>query len=344
MNEVQSVSSPPSPDRYQIASWILVAIALVLVLTLHLLTSLLAGLFVYTVVHATAPLLRPMGVGFRPGKVVMLVLVFSLVSVLVALGVFGLFHFLTNSSTGLPELMQKMADIIATARIHTPGWIQGYLPENGKEIESQLATWLRANAGFLQRLGEDFGRVVLRIVFGMIIGGFIAVGEVITTGKPRPLAAALLERARRFSKSFRQVVFAQIRISAINTVLTAIYLAAVLPAFGIHLPLLKTVIAVTFLVGLLPVIGNLISNSIIVIVSLSLSLYVAVASLAFLVVIHKLEYFLNAKIIGGHIHARIWEILLAMLVMEAAFGMQGLIAAPIYYAYIKDELVDRQLI
>jgi len=37
-------------------------------------------------------------------------------------------------------------------------------------------------------------------------------------------------------------------------------------------------------------------------------------------------------------------LLLAMLVMEAAFGMAGLVAAPIYYAYLKDELVGRQLI
>ena len=38
---------------------------------------------------------------------------------------------------------------------------------------------------------------------------------------------------------------------------------------GIHLPLIKTMIAITFLVGLLPVIGNLISNTVIVVVSLS---------------------------------------------------------------------------
>jgi hypothetical protein len=33
-----------------------------------------------------------------------------------------------------------------------------------------------------------------------------------------------------------------------------------------------------------------------------------------------------------------------MLVMEAAFGMAGLVAAPIYYAYLKDELVSRGLV
>jgi predicted PurR-regulated permease PerM len=33
-----------------------------------------------------------------------------------------------------------------------------------------------------------------------------------------------------------------------------------------------------------------------------------------------------------------------MLVMEAAFGPSGLIVAPIYYAYIKNELSARGLI
>ena len=103
-------------------------------------------------------------------------------------------------------------------------------------------------------------------------------------------------------------------------------------------------IAVTFVVGLLPVLGNLISNTIIVVISFSISSVAAIGSLIFLVAIHKLEYFANARIIGSRIHARAWELLLAMLVMDAAFGVPGVIAAPIYYAYMKDELADRGLI
>jgi predicted PurR-regulated permease PerM len=66
--------------------------------------------------------------------------------------------------------------------------------------------------------------------------------------------------------------------------------------------------------------------------------------LIFLVVIHKVEYFLNARIVGTRIQARAWELLLAMLVLEVAFGMAGLIAAPVYYAYIKKELSEAGLI
>jgi predicted PurR-regulated permease PerM len=130
----------------------------------------------------------------------------------------------------------------------------------------------------------------------------------------------------------------------LNAALTGVYLILVLPAFGLHLPFTKTMVLVTFIVGLLPVLGNLISNTIIVIISLSNSLVVAAASLGFLIVIHKLEYFVNARIIGGQIKARAWELLIAMVVMEAAFGMQGVIAAPIFYAYLKKELSDRELI
>ncbi len=60
--------------------------------------------------------------------------------------------------------------------------------------------------------------------------------------------------------------------------------------------------------------------------------------------IHKLEYFLNAKIVGGRIGASAWETLLAILVMEAAFGIPGVVLAPVVYAWAKSELVRRGLV
>jgi predicted PurR-regulated permease PerM len=83
---------------------------------------------------------------------------------------------------------------------------------------------------------------------------------------------------------------------------------------------------------------------VIVVISLSKGIYVAAGSLGFLVFIHKLEYFVNARIIGGQIKAHAWELLIAMLVMESAFGIRGVIAAPVFYAYIKRELFDQELL
>jgi predicted PurR-regulated permease PerM len=195
-----------------------------------------------------------------------------------------------------------------------------------------------------QVAGTDLGRVLAHILIGMVIGGLLSLETARSRESGGPLVDEIARLALRLNNAFRRVVFAQIWISTINTGLTALYLAIVLPLFGIHLPFTKTLIVLTFVIGLLPIIGNLISNTVIFIVSLSHSLVVAMAALAYLIVIHKLEYFLNARIIGSQIRAKAWEILLALLVLEAAFGIPGLVAAPIYYAFLKDELDEKGLL
>ncbi|MGH8459482.1 MAG: hypothetical protein ACRESV_09035, partial [Nevskiales bacterium] len=189
--------------------------------------------------------------------------------------------------------------------------------------------------------GAEAGRAVVLVLIGMVMGAMIALRGWQST-ELGPLGQALAERVARLSASFSRIVFAQVRISLVNTFFTLLYLAVVLPLLGIHIPLTKTLVVLTFVCGLLPIVGNLISNTVITIVSLSHSLELAAASLGYLVLIHKLEYFLNARIIGGRIHAQAWELLLAMLMMEAAFGIPGLVAGPMYYAYLKDELKAKE--
>jgi predicted PurR-regulated permease PerM len=211
-------------------------------------------------------------------------------------------------------------------------------------FKEQATAWLRTHADELQVVGKEAGRVTAHVLIGMIVGGMIALRDAIKDEHYKPFARAMAQRAWLFSDSFRRVVFAQVRIAAINAFFTGVYLAVILPLLGIQLPLVKTMIAITFVVGLIPVVGNLISNTVIVIVSLSQSLGVAIGSLAYLVVIHKFEYFLNARIVGGQIRANAWELLITMVLMEAIFGLAGIVAAPIYYAYIKSELRAHNLV
>lgn len=336
--------------KFDIISCILMAVGLFLILKLGLIAALLAGILVYELVHVVAHhiLVSQMRFGRltqKTSKTIALLILAVIATVLITLGVTGLAAYLGEQSRNVVELMRKMADIVETARNHIPDWTHQYIPATAQEWQTAASDWLRDHAGAMQRIGEGFGRLITYILIGAIIGGLAALGEATAkTDTMPPLKRALNERAIRLGDAFRNVVFAQIRISALNTFLTSIYLAVVLPLLGVELPLVKTMIAVTFVAGLLPVVGNLISNTVIVIVSLSVSPYVALGSLAFLVIIHKLEYFVNARIIGGQIDARAWELLFVMLVMEAAFGIPGLVAAPIFYAYLKDELKARQLI
>lgn len=339
-NGTAFVDKPSGPE---IAAWIIAAMTLILIVKLHLLPALLAGLLVYELVHIPAPFLQRRLSGDRAKLVGVAVLTATVVG-LVTLGIVATVAFLRSEAGSLAALLKKAAEILEEARAALPPAVVERLPATTDELTQLSARWLRENAAAVGLVGKEAGRAIVHILIGMVIGAIISLHEAHPLDDFRPLARALVERAARVGEAFRRVVFAQVRIAAINTLFTSIYLALVLPFFDVKLPLTKTLIAATFLAGLLPVIGNVISNTIIFIVSLSQSIYVALASLIFLIAIHKLEYFLNARIVGAQIRARAWELLLAMLLMEAAFGIAGLIAAPIYYAYLKDELRDRGLV
>ncbi len=326
------------PAKYWIAAFTLAALSLFLILPLGLLSSLLAGLLVYQLVEFGVRPLARLGILPSVARIMLLVLIVGTVVGGIGFGVVALISRMTAGPDSLVALLHKIADVLDTARSHLPAWLHDYLPYGLDEWRALASSWLRENARHLSVVGRDLGLLVAHIVVGMIIGGMVAITGG-TTGRPmKPLAAAFNERVKCLIGAFRRIVFSQVRISALNTALTGLFLAFVLPAFGSPLPLVKTLIVITFIVGLLPVIGNLISNTIIFLIALSVSPFAAGGALIFLILIHKLEYFVNAHIMGTQIRSHAWELLVAMLVMEAAFGVQGLIAAPIYYSYIKDEL------
>jgi predicted PurR-regulated permease PerM len=329
--------------RLTAAGHFLTAAALCLVLALHLLPALLAGLLVYALVNALAPGLQRHLPGARAHWLVVALLAAVVVGIL-TLAIAAVIAFL-NTEHGNPALLfERMTPLIERARTQLPTIIVDRLPDDSEEMRTAVMEWLRMHAAQLQLAGKQTVRVIVQLLVGIVLGAMLAFYSARTRPAGGPLTVVLNARCAHFVIAFRDVVFAQIKISALNTLLTGIFLLIVLPLFGVHLPLAKTLLVTTFVVGLLPVIGNLISNTLIFVVALSISLWVAVAALAFLIVIHKLEYFLSARIIGTQIQARAWELLIAMLFMETVFGISGLVAAPIYYAYLKRELAGARLI
>jgi predicted PurR-regulated permease PerM len=339
-----NIAVAQSVKRADIVAWGLSALALGFTLKLQLLPALLAGLLVFELVNVLTPWLRVGALGRDGPRLLAVTLIATVVvAALVAAGI-GLAAFLRNSGESLPILMQRMAQIVEDARAHLPAEWLAHVPEDADTLQRTLVDWLRSNSGSLPLAGRDFGRTLVHVLMGMIIGALLSLQRAARPMDRRPLSERITRQAERLASAFRRVVFAQFWISAINTFVTWLYLGVALPLFGVDLPLVKSLVAITFIAGLLPIIGNLISNTAIIIVSLSQGLPVSVASFVYLVVIHKLEYFLNARIIGAQVNAHAWELLIAMLVMEAAFGIPGLIAAPIYYAYFKEELHDKGLV
>jgi predicted PurR-regulated permease PerM len=327
---------------FVIGAWLVAAFLLWFVLHVKLLPALLAGLLVFELVHLLT--LRLTFVRERRARILAVAFIAMVVVGLLTLMIIGAVLFFRSDSGGYVLLLKKSAEVIQSWRHLIPEWMAQSVPVDADALKSRVVAWLQEHVAAVQTAGREATQILVRIVIGMVVGALVALRQAVPSDGYRPLALALANRAQRFGEAFRRIIFAQVRIAAVNAVLTALYLALILPLLGIHLPLVKTMIFITFVAGLIPVVGNVISNVVVVIVSLSISPYVAAGSLLYLVAIHKLEYFLNARMIGTQIEARAWELLLAMLVMEAAFGIAGLIAAPIYYAYLKDELSARRWI
>jgi len=240
------------------------------------------------------------------------------------------------------ELLDYTARTVLELRSKLPVEIAVYLPEGAAEIQRVIANYLRAQAGSLAVAGRAWLHGILFSYVGLIVGSLAAVSH--APLRRMPLAEQLHQRVQTFGEAFGQIVAAQFWIAAFNTLLTAIFLLFVMPLWGAHLPYTPALITLTFLAGLVPIVGNLVCNSVITLVGLSVSPVTAAACLIFLIVIHKAEYVINAKVVGARTQMSVWELLAVMFVAEAVFGPAGLVAAPLYYAYLKKELQAASLV
>lgn len=330
---------------YNIAAWIIAGLLLIVVVKFRLLSAIFAGFLSYELVALLFHKLRLQRLAGKWAKLVAVGLMAAIIAGLLIIATILAVGAINNGLHALPAMAVTIADGLESSRDLMPPILAEVLPQNLEELKAASANWLRAHVSDLQIVGAETLRALTHILIGIVLGAILSLHEAVprNLGGP-PLAVALLDQIDRFGDAFRRVVFAQVRIAAINAFLTWIYLGVALPMMGIDMPYVNVLIGVTFVTGLLPVVGNVLSNTVIVMVSLSKSFMLAVGSLGFLVAIHTLEHFLNAHIIGTQIRSRAWELLIAMLVMEAIFGFRGLIAAPVFYAYVKGELTNRGMI
>ncbi len=318
------------------------------VLMQHLVSALIVGLTLYLILDRVSERFQGrMSHGVvRP---LALLVVTAATGAIVTAAIALVMTLIRSGSATVPEMMEQMADILGSVQLWLGGLGRQFIPDvmtDAEDFKLTVMGWLKTHAKTLRAGGLWLGIGLLHVIMGSLLAILVFFRHITHQEEASrgPLARHLAEKVDRFAHAFSRIAIAQIKISAVNTTLTGLYLLVVLPAFDIRIPFGTTLVVLTFLCGLIPVLGNLISNTVITILSLGISIGTAVASLAFLVVIHKLEYLINSKIVGGETDSQAWEILLAIIIGEAAFGISGVIVAPIVYAFVKRELVDRKLV
>ncbi|TCM69962.1 putative PurR-regulated permease PerM [Acinetobacter calcoaceticus] len=333
-------------DRQSIiASYILMLLFLVTLIPLRLLACFFAGFVTYEIINSLGNYLEKYIGGQRARLSISIVLSIIVVTFL-GVAISSLVSFVLYDLQGARgALMSHRVDLaLQRLQLEIVQYIPSFIPYSLTEIKDHIFMLLKDNVSTLKHTGTDLLHNFATMIIGMIVAILVSLSQLNPTAHRPVFLRAIMQRINNLSTSFKNVVFAQIKISSINTLLFMVFAHAILPLFDVHLPFAKTLTILTFLFGLIPIVGNLVSNTLITLAGMTISMAVAVTSLSYLILIHKLEYFINAQIIGTKIRAKSWEVLLAMLACESIFGLGGLIVAPIFYAYLKLELKEAELI
>jgi predicted PurR-regulated permease PerM len=313
--------------RVRLAAYLIFASIAAAAVALHTGPLLLAGLFSYMILELTDRWLAA-----RLSKAVSrwLALLIFLVTASGLAWVFG--SFIKQTFAKAPEILNSALPQVEalTQRLGVD------LPfEDLRGLREVFRTFLMGNARAITTASGHMSKVLLLVLAGVVVAVLKFMSDPPAAAGPslyEDLRREFNARARLYMSGFERILGAQVVIALINTLLTLAFLIAIdMP----HIPFLALA---TFVFGVLPIIGNLISNTIIVGTALTVSPQLALMTLAFLVVIHKAEYFLNSRIVGGSLRTPMWQTLIAIVLGELVMGLAGVILAPTVLYYIREEL------
>jgi predicted PurR-regulated permease PerM len=305
-------------------SYAIMALLLALVGMLHLATLALTTLFGYFA-------LRQLSFG-RSKALGVTIYIIAVTAI-----AYGLFYFSKKAYKTLPEI----ADTTIPAVVNFAEKQQIELPfTDYASLKTLALSEVKDKVANVGRYARAAAFQLAMLIIGLVVAVSLFVSakweayddpDVVKDSLYSTVVRELSIRFQTFYSSFARVIGAQITISFINTGLTAIFL------IRNEYHYIMVIMVITFLFGLLPIIGNIMSNTLIVGVGFTVSPKVALFALIFLVVIHKLEYFLNSKIVGDRIKNPMWLTLVGLVLGEKLMGIPGMILAPVVLYYIKVE-------
>ena len=311
-------------------------------------TGLIAGLVVFAMSRFTRRCisrvcepyaLRVKSVGlkvlFRWLPTILTTLIVATAVILIAFGLATAVKFTiqTMAAQG-PQLIEEAIRSLNSVTRSLPDDIREKIPGNSTDLFRMMRAATGDMTGYVRNFGGASFMIFIQLVFALILGLSCAL-ITSTVNHSKPLAYAWLGAMEQYIRCFTLLMGAQVYVSIWNSFCTAIFIYGILPAFDVVLPFRDLLLMFTAVASLIPAAGNILANTLILVLTIRYGPFVAAGSVLYLFVIHKLEYFVNGYIIGRNIRASVPEMLIAIILGETAFGLPGLITAPVTYAFLK---------
>jgi predicted PurR-regulated permease PerM len=233
-----------SGQTMPIISTLAVALSLFAIMKFGLTAALFSGIAVF--VFSTW-----MGGKLKNGEIVAALVIGSIFSLAAWLG--G--SYINGTST--EKIVTMLLSIANKTQENLPQSLVDQLPQ---DIVVWLKSFLTDHASEAAGISAEFGTGIARMFVGMIIGWLLSWSTPVADSR---FTRELFSLFTLLTNTFRNIIIGQGLVSALNTTLTGVFLLVVIPMFGFHVPYATLLVLLTFIVGLLPIVGNLISNTVI---------------------------------------------------------------------------------
>ncbi|HEX4880576.1 MAG TPA: hypothetical protein VFV39_12065, partial [Limnobacter sp.] len=228
-----------------------------------------------------------------------------LTTAVVALAVFliglgfnsGVRFVVTTMTQQGPQLIDEALRNLNAVTASLPEAIKQHIPGKPSDLYKMLTKEEGDVMGYVRNFGGASFFIFLQLVFALILGVSAALmSSAVPTQMStavKPLAHAWLQALENYVRSFTLLMGAQVYVSVWNTFCTAVFVYGILPAFDVILPFRELLLMFTAVASLIPAAGNIMANTLILVLTVRYGVFVALGSVMYLFIIHKLEYFIN---------------------------------------------------
>ncbi len=261
--------------------------------------------------------------------------------IMISLLVTAIYYYLPVFIAELTDLVNQVISFYDNPPSNLPdNLIMNFLVDSLKDID--LSAYIDSGFNFLLNTISDIGKWSLNLFVAIVLSLFFLLEKEKVTNftskfkasRASGLFVELEYFGKKFVHSFGKVIEVQFLIALVNSLLSTIFLWI----FGF--PNLIALAIMIFILGLIPVMGVIISLIPLCAIAFKIGgLVKIVYVLVMVAVVHAVEtYFLNPKFMSNKTHLPIFYTFLILLVSEHFFGVWGLIVGVPIFMFLLDIL------